>query len=127
MWLLLLLTQGQPWKSYQSNSDHYIDTKCIDLYNYPEYWCWYTLVFEEIKLTFKSIITWDMFQHDDRVGCWNALMIALSSWYCFSYWISMFQFTASYIDFICRNLYKVYTRDCFFTEFEHFILLWVYG
>ena len=46
-------------------------------------------------------------------------MITSSSWYCFGYQISMFQFTASCIDFICCNIYKVYTRDCFFTEFEH--------
>ena len=76
-------------------------------------------VFEEIKCTFKSIITWDTFQLDGRVGCWNVLVITLSSWYCFGYWISRFQFTASCIDFICCNKYKVYTRNCFFTEFEH--------
>ena len=40
-------------------------------------------VFEEIKFTFTSIITWDTFQLDGRIGCWNVLVITSSSWYCF--------------------------------------------
>ena len=33
----------------------------------------------------------------------------------------MFQFTTSCIDFICCNIYKVYTWDCFVMEFEHLL------
>ena len=60
-------------------------------------------VSEEIKFTFKSISTWDTFQLDGRVRCWNILVITSSSWYYFSYRMLMFQFTASCIDFICFN------------------------
>ena len=111
------MTQDQPPKPHQSNSGHHIYTKYIELYKYPEYWCWYTLFFWGNQIHIQ--VTWDTSQLDGIVGCWNVLVITSSSWYCFGYQILMFQFTASCIDFICCNMYKVYSRDCFFTEFEH--------
>ena len=82
-------------------------------------------VSEEIKFTFKSISTWDTFQLDGRVRCWNILVITSSSWYYFSYRMLMFQFTASCIDFICFN--TKFTLGIAFYRIWTFVLLWGYG